>query len=235
MTTNKGKALYKLLGKTRVFQMRIHGEIPEALQAIVRLQTAVGDSSRGFPFVIHHWGVTDKKGHDMDVCIPIDDSFNSLDFETLTLPAQGAMTIFYEGRYDEINEAYRKVFVHAYERGHPIAESTREVFLHFNRGKQERIEMEIQAILHNWSERFSESLSQTLGKEMRDRILAPMSGVDVDTPVQQRRQALCRSLSLLDECANDDQKHGILAHCSHVFPVELIPPYAISLPKDEEY
>jgi effector-binding domain-containing protein len=202
----------------------MHGEVSTLPDAFAKLILIAGAHAAGSPIVIHHWGVSDDEGHDMDVCLPIKKIVKGTGITTATLPVKDAMTIVHRGLYSEIGPAYTKVTRHTYERGHPIAESTREVFHHLDANHPEETVVEIQTILHDWTHRFTTNLETVLGSEAKEEVLAPMSRLDIDTPAEVRQKALCKALRILENKTSDEQQFDILSHCSHVFPVELIPP-----------
>jgi hypothetical protein len=160
----------------------------------------------------------------MDVCLPTSKPVVGDEIKTVLLPAREAMTLTHRGSYENIGKTYQKVFAHTYERGHPIAESTREVFINLDSQKPESTLVEVQTVLHNWKERLSEGLESVLGKELKESIMEPMKDTDFDTLVGDRRKVICQSLQSLRENATEDQQFEILSQCAHVFPVELIPP-----------
>ncbi|MFW9962225.1 MAG: DUF6144 family protein [Candidatus Sifarchaeia archaeon] len=215
---------YKLLDEILVAQTRIHGKVNDLPEAFIRLNKIAGIDAVGSPIVIHHWGVSDELGHDMDVCLPVKQQVAGDEVMSATLSAEEAMTTTYRGSYAGIGEAYRAISKHTYERGHPIAESTREVFHQFDPSRPEDTVIEIQAILHDWTRRFSNKLETVLGPEIRKEILAPMSSLNIDSPAVARQKALCEALRILERNSTNEQQFEILSHCAHVFPIELIPP-----------
>jgi effector-binding domain-containing protein len=223
--SNQSEVSYLALEEIQVAQIRIHGSISDLPEVFSKLNGIVGELRTGSPVVVHHWGVSSSDGlHDMDICVPITEKIEGEGITTTTLPAKGAMTMMHRGPYSEIGSSYTKVTRHTYERGHPIAESTREVYHHFDTDNPEDTVVEIQAILHDWTQRFTTKLETVLGSKAREEILKPMSTLEIDSPADVRQKALCKSLSILENLANDEQQYEILSHCAHVFPVELIPP-----------
>jgi effector-binding domain-containing protein len=224
MQSNEEKVVHKVLDEIQVAQTRIHGKVSNLPDAFAKLSLFAGEQASGNPIVIHHWGVSDEAGHDMDVNLPIHKAVKGEGITTTILPVRDAMTMIHRGPYSEIGNTYKMVNRHTYERGHPIAESTREVFLHFDENHPEETVVEIQAILHDWTHRFTTKLETVLGSEAKEEVLAPMNSLDIDTPADVRQKALCESLSILERKTTDEQQYEILSHCAHVFPVELIPP-----------
>jgi effector-binding domain-containing protein len=224
MQSNEEKVVYKVLDEILVTQTRIHGKVSDLPDVFTKMDSIVGVHASGNPIVIHHWGVSDEHGHDMDVCVPIKAVLEGDGITTMILPMKDAMTMIHRGPYSEIGATYTKISRHTYERGHPIAESTREVFHHFDANHPEKTVVEIQTILHDWTTRFTSKLETVLGSEAKEDVLAPMNKLDIDTPADVRQKALCESLSILERMTNDEQQFEILSHCAHVFPVELIPP-----------
>lgn len=216
--------VHKSLAPILVAQIRIHGTINNLPQAFSKLKSVTGNLAIGSPIVIHHWGVSDEGGHDMDVCYPISKPVKDDNITTTTLPSKDAMTMIHRGPYSDIGPSYSKISKHTYERGHPIAESTREVYHQFDLDNPEGTVIEIQTVLHDWTQRYSSKLKTVLGSEAMEMILAPLSGLDIDASVDVRQKALCRSIGILERLANTDQQYEILSHCAHVYPVELIPP-----------
>jgi effector-binding domain-containing protein len=224
MQSNEESVQHKVLKETLVAQIRIHGKVSDLSDVFSKLNAIAGEYANGPPTVIHHWGVSDEHGHDMDVCLPLKKSLKGEGYSSTILPMNDAMTIIHRGPYSEIGTAYTKTSRHTYERGHPIAESTREVYHHWDTNSPEDTVIEIQTILHDWTDRFSSKLETVLGSEIRDEVLAPMNHLNIDTPVKDRQEALCKSLSILESKTNDEQQFEILSHCAHVYPEELIPP-----------
>ncbi len=218
------KVVYKVLDELLVLQTRIHGQVSDLPDVFAKLRSVADENAAGSPIVTHHWGVSDDVGHDMDVSLPVNKSAKGNEVRSTTLPAEEAMTITYRGPYTEIGIAYRLVSKHTYERGHPIAESTREIFHHYDANHPEDTVVEIQAVLHDWTRRFSNKLEMVLGSEAKAKILAPMNDLDIDSPAAVRHQSLCNALTILEQKASDEEQYEILSHCAHIFPVELIPP-----------
>ncbi len=216
--------VHKVLEEVLVAQTRIHGKVGDLAEAFSRLHTIVGDAVAGSPIVVHHWGVSDDTGHDMDVCLPLKKEVRGNGITITTLPKEDAMTIVHRGPYSEIGPSYRKATKHLYERGHPMAESTREVYHHWDVDNPEDSVVEVQEVLHDWTHRFSAKLEEVLGAEVKDEVLAPMRSLNIDTPSETRQKALCKSMGILESKTHHEQQYEILSHCAHIFPVELIPP-----------
>jgi effector-binding domain-containing protein len=216
--------LHKSLEPQLVAKLRIHGGISDLPDAFSKLKAVAGNLAVGSPVVIHHWGVSDDTGRDMDVCLPVSAPVEKESITTDTLPAKDAMTLVHRGPYPEIGNAYSRISKHTYERGHPIAESTREVHHHLDLDKPEDNIIEIQTILHDWTMRYTAKLEDVLGVEAKEKVLAPLRALDIDTPAGTRQKALCKSLGILENLADSEQQYEILSNCAHVFPVELIPP-----------
>ena len=222
--SDEERVVHKELEEVLVAQMRIHGKVSDLADVFSKLHRAVGNSVAGNPIVIHYWGVSDEDGHDMDVCLPLKKDVSGTDITVTKLPKEDAMTIMHRGPYSEIGSSYRKTTRHTYERGHPIAESTREVYHHWDVDNPEASVIEVQEVLHDWTYRFATKLEEVLGPEGKEEVLAPMSSLDIDTPVEARQKALCKSLEILERKTNHEQQYEILSHCAHVYPIELIPP-----------
>ena len=225
MTDGEVSVFHKALDAISVAQTRIHGNVKDLPAVFAKLNRTAGDYTNGSPIVIHHWGISSEDGrHDMDVCVPITQAVKGNEVSTVTLPAEDAMVAVHRGSYAEIGLTYTKVSRYTYERGHPIAESTREVFHHLDEKMPEETVVEIQVILHDWTKRFSMKLEDVVGSDIREKVLAPLSGLDIDTSAEDRQKALCKALGILENNSNADQQYEILFHCAHVYPVELIPP-----------
>lgn len=222
--TNQSEVKYKSLDEILVAQTRIHGTFNDLPNEFDKIDRTVGKNRIGSPIVVHHWGVSDDKGHDMDVCIPINEVIERDGITITKLPQKEAMTFVYTGPYAGIGEAYRKVSQHTYERGHPIAESTREVYHQLKTDNSEESVIEIQSILHDWTSRFSSQLETILGRDVKEKVLEPMSDLQIDSTAIVRQKSLCKSLKILEENSNEQQQYDVLSHCAHVFPLELIPP-----------
>jgi effector-binding domain-containing protein len=222
--SDQSEVRFKALDEILVAQTRIHGTFNDIPNEFERINQIVGNHRIGNPIVVHHWGVSDDKGHDMDVCVPIDEPIEKDEITVTKLSMQEAMTTIHKGPYSEIGDAYRRVSQHTYERGHPIAESTREVYHHLKTDNPEESVIEIQSILHDWTPRFSSQLETILGRDVKEKVLEPMSDLQIDSTATVRQKALCKSLKILEENSNEQQQYEVLSHCAHVFPIELIPP-----------
>ena len=224
MQSDEENVVHKMLDETLVARIRIHGEVSDLADVFVELNSATRDLAAGHPIVIHHWGVSDETGHDMDVCIPIKEEIKGSEISTSILSTEDAMAIVHRGPYSKIGDSYAKVTRHTHERGHPIAESTREVYHHWDTDRPDDTVIEIQAILHDWMHRFTSKLETVLDSDTKEEVLNPMKKLDIDSPADVRQKALCRALSILEDVTDDEQRFEILSHCAHVFPEELIPP-----------
>ena len=191
MPSNDEMVKHKVLDEILVAQTRIHGKVSDLPDVFTKLDTIVGAHAVGNPIVIHHWGVSDEHGHDMDVCLPTKVAVEGDGITTTTLSVEDAMTLIHRGPYSDIGKAYTKVTRHTYERGHPIAESTREVYHHLDASKPEDTVVEVQTILHDWTHRFTTKLETVLGSKAKEEVLAPMSKLNIDSPadVRQKRSA----------------------------------------------
>jgi hypothetical protein len=94
--------------------------------------------------------------------------------------------------------------------------------------------IEVQSILHDWTSRFTSQLESVLGKEIKEKVLEPMSDLEVDSTSLERQSAICKSLKILEENSNLQQQYEVLSHCAHIFPVELIPPMRDLLKSTED-
>ncbi|MFX1559687.1 MAG: hypothetical protein ACFFBL_03800 [Promethearchaeota archaeon] len=224
MQLDEEKVVHKRLDEIHVTQVRIHGAVTDLTDAFTELKEITRKSAAGNPIVIHHWGVSDESGHDMDVCIPIKEEIKELEVKTSILPAKDAMTIVHRGLYSTISDSYAKVTRHTYDRGHPIAESTREVYHQWDTDHPENTVIEIQIILHDWMHLFTTNLENVVRSETKEEILAPIRKLDIDSPAEVRQKALCKSLSILESKTSSEQQFEVLSNCAHVFPSELIPP-----------
>jgi effector-binding domain-containing protein len=146
MPETQETVVHKSIDAILVAQIRIHGNSDSIPKAFSKLDAIVGSVATGSPIVIHHWGVGDEDGHDMDVCFPIKEILEGDGFTTTTLPAKEAMTMIHRGPYSDIGASYTEISTHTYERGHPIAESTREVYHHLDVNCPENTVIEIQTI-----------------------------------------------------------------------------------------
>ncbi|MFW9832371.1 MAG: GyrI-like domain-containing protein [Candidatus Thorarchaeota archaeon] len=223
MQDKEEKVVHKSVGPILVAQLRIHGTIKDLPDAFSKLDSATGNLSIGPPIVIHHWGVSDENGHDMDVCFPVSEPIEDKNITSATLPAKEAMTMIHRGPYSDIGSSYQKVSKHTSERGHPIAESTREVYHQLDLDNPEKTVIEIQTVLHDWAQRYAAKLETVLGTKVKEEVLAPLSDLNIDSPVGVRQRALCDSIGILETYTDDDQQYEILSYCAHIFPVELIP------------
>lgn len=214
--------VHKNLEETLVAFIRIHGKYSDVAKNLEIVRNASGNKITGAPIVVHHWLVQDNDGHDIDVCIPVSEEVLQGEVKSMSLESCEAMTMIHSGSYENILDTYRKVTKETYAHGLPIAESGREVLLEFDSNNSENNVIEIQEVLHDWDNRFSNQLVDVLGIEARDRMLECYTDVSHESSIEDRVKAVKCAIELLDDIASEDQKFEILSGCAHVFPPELI-------------
>lgn len=82
--------------------------------------------------------------------------------------------------------------------------------------------IEVQAILHNWGDRFSENLKRVLGDNAAGRVIKGIENITPESTIEERGEWVISAISRLDEAANEEHKFQILSCCAHVFPEERI-------------
>ncbi len=214
--------IHKQLDEILVAYMRIHGKYTDIHKTLATIDNACHDLVIGDPIVVHHWLVQDKNGHDMDVCIHVSKPIEIGQVKSMTLEKCEAMTAVHSGSLESIFDTYRLTTKETYIHGLPIAESGREVYLHFDPENPEDNKIEVQEVLHDWDNRFSKQLQAVLGDENREKVLQCYEGVSYKSSLDERFNAVKCAMDVLDEVATEDQKFEVLSKCAHVFPPELI-------------
>ncbi len=213
---------YKKIKDALVLTHRIHGKVEDLPDVFARLKQVAGVATAGYPFVVQHFPLTDKKGRTMDVCIPLSRPIEGGCFEVVTLEGGIAATALHEGPYETIMNTYRELVPEIYGHGHPIQENGREAFIALDLENPEKTVVEIQAMIIGWEGKLAYHLERVLGKRKKDRVLSGFKELALDTMQPKRASVIKDALMELDEIATEDQKYEVLSCCGHEFPAELI-------------
>ncbi|MFW9982510.1 MAG: GyrI-like domain-containing protein [Candidatus Thorarchaeota archaeon] len=216
--------IYKELDETLVIYKRIHGKAKDLPPIFESLKEKAGSKATGVPIVIHHWPLRDDNGYDMDVCIPIDSEIKSSEFDTMILKGGHVASLMHKGAYEKIGETYSKMVTDFYSHGLPIAESGRMEYPNLDLEDPTKNVIEVQLVLHDWENKFSQNLRRVLGSDVEKQVMAGFNELILTASHEERTKAIITALETLETVADDSQRYEILSRCAHVYPPELIPP-----------
>ena len=233
--------IYTLHPPTWIVSIRLPIETrKEIIPLISQLRTRIPENHIvGPPFCIFYYVSGVPKGKsDVEIGFPIsikeDDPnplFESPNESTLLpkisiyqLPELESFSFFYEGAFENLGSHYDKVFTHAYARGIPSQEFSREVYHVIDNSdpvlQQHRIE--IQLIIHNWDALLRNKMAKILGENQQQLICQGSESFTLDTTVEEKFQWLVGMLQTLREHASPEQEFDIISGCAHIFPDELV-------------
>lgn len=222
MSLQESGVIHKKLDDMLIASIRLTTQKREQLNSVFdRLQQQCKKHICGPALAIHHWG-TGVQDLDVEVAFPITQSIETDEITSRVLEGTETLTKLHHGSYEKLGESYQKLYGHMRERGIPSALTAREIYLEFHPDNPQDNVIEIQAIIHDWNNRFAENLEKVLGGEAREKVLKGIDSITPESTMDERFEWIKASIERLDKLADDEQKFEILSMCAHVFPIERI-------------
>lgn len=222
MSRRESGVVRKKLDDKLIASIRLTIQKREELNPVFdKLQQQCKEYICGPALAIHHWG-TGVQGSDVEIAFPITQNIETDEAKTRILEGAETLTILHHGSYEKLGESYEKLYGHMRERGIPSALTAREVYLEFRPDNPQDNVIEIQAIMHDWNDRFAENLDRVLGARVREKVLKGVDAITPESNMDERFEWIKASIERLDKLADDEQKFEILSQCAHVFPIERI-------------
>jgi AraC family transcriptional regulator len=175
----------------------------------------------GPAFIVYHLG-TGIEGFDIEAGFPVTRPVERDEIQSRVLESAGAVTVIHRGPYETLAESYQKLYACFREHGLMGSLSQREVFLESNPDNPEDNVTEIQAILHDWDQRFADNLERILGADAKETVMRGIDDLTVESSADERLCWTKTALATLDSLADEGQKYQVLSPCAHVFPRERI-------------
>jgi effector-binding domain-containing protein len=204
-----------------------HKKLKETLVATVRLtlkqraaikdvlaelaQEIPGETIAGVPFCIFQFVSSVQDGYDVEAGFPVNQKVETGALKTRVLPAMEVLSIVHRGAPEKLGETYGKLYGYAEEHGIISDEFCREVYLD--------VGVEVQFVIHQWTERLAENLGRVLGEETKQVVLQGSDVLGIESSVDDRFRWVKGMVERLDDLADEGQKYDILSSCAHVFPV----------------
>jgi len=170
----------------------------------------------GPPFCVFQFVTSVKDGFDVEIGFPVSRAVEAGQIKSRVFPAMDVLSLFYKGPAEGLQEGYRTLYRCAAAQGLISDEFCREVY--WDLDDPQGSEIEVQFVLHDWSELLRRHLDRVLGQAARQEV---MQGGDVpamESTVDERFQWVKGVVERLDRLVDEDQRYDILSSCAHVFP-----------------
>lgn len=174
----------------------------------------------GPPFCIIRFVTSVKDGIDAEVGFPVKRAVDTGKITTRKFPSLEVLSLVHTGPLEALGESYSTLYGAAAERGLISDEFVREVYPDWELAGWDRVE--VQFVLHNWSELFAANMDHVLGEEARRQVMQGMDQPGIESALDERFWWVKGMLERLDGQVSENQTYDILSRCAHVFPREQI-------------
>jgi effector-binding domain-containing protein len=213
-----------------------HKQIPETLAATVRvtlksrkdLAALLNDLARcipresiaGAPFCIMQFVTSIMDGDDAEIGFPVSQPVQAGEIQTRVFPPLQVLSLVHQGPVEEVSATYRKLYGFAGAQGLISDEFVREVYPDWERAEWN--EIELQYVLHDWSQLFSANLERVLGQEASRQIPQGVEPLTVESTLDERFAWSKEMMARLDRLASEEAKYDIVSSCAHIFPARQV-------------
>jgi len=207
-------------------------KIPETLAATMRvnpksradLPALFGDLARqipradiaGAPFCIIQFVTSVKDGLDAEIGFPVYRPVETGTIKTRVLPPLQVFSLVHRGPLEELRATHRKLYGATAELGLISDEFAREVYPGWE--QSDWSEIEVQFVLHDWSQLFGAHLARVLGVAGASQVLRGVQPLALESDLDARFAWSKEMMARLDRLATGEQKYDIVSSCAHVFP-----------------
>ncbi len=212
---------YKTIKETPIASIRVNITSRDELPIIINklVQTVPKKIIIGSVFTLFHFTSSFREGSDVEVGVPISQSYDSGEIKTRLFPEIEVLSITQNGR-TEIREGYGKLFGFAEKHGIISHEFCREVYLDLKNAQEAKIEL--QFVIHNWNRLFKGKVKQILDEKHQEKILYNLQKLTLESSAKERVENVKSAVENLQKVSTDQDFFEILSGCAHRFPVELI-------------
>lgn len=212
------KQIAATLAATARITLGSRQDLPTILDELA--QRIPQDNVTGPPFCIIRFVTSVKDGIDAEVGFPVERAVDTGNLTMRKFPSLEVLSLVHTGPLEALGESYGTLYGAAAERGLISDEFVREVYPDWELAGLERIE--VQFVLHNWSELFTANLDRVLGEETGKLMRQEWEEPGVASNLDERFRWVKGMMGRLDGWASEDQTYNILSRCAHVFPQEQI-------------
>lgn len=170
----------------------------------------------GAPFCIIQFVTSVKDGLDAEIGFPVNHPVETGAIKTRVFPPLKVLSLIHQGPIEELRATQRKLYGATAELGLISDEFTREVYPVWEQTNWNVIE--VQFVVHDWSQLFGAHLARVLGEEGRFQVLRGVKPPTIESNLEERFAWSKEMMTRLDRLATEEQKYDIVSSCAHVFP-----------------
>ena len=135
-------------------------------------------------------------------------------------PPLQVFSLVHRGPAEELRTTQRKLYGATAELGLISDEFAREVYPGWK--QSDWSEIEVQFVLHDWSQLFSVNLERVLGQTASHQVLQGVEPLTLESTLDERFAWSKEMMARLDRLASDEQKYDIVSSCAHIFPARQV-------------
>ncbi len=158
------------------------------------------------------------QGTDMEIGFPVSSEFNMGNIKSRILPKREVLSIIHTGPVDQKHMTSKKLWEYVTKKGFISDEFIMEFYLDSNNPQGN--EIEIQFIIHNWQELFTQHTERVLGSDIATTINP--KPLEVEAALEARLEWAKKAIIKANCHASEVETYDILSSCAHVFPSEPI-------------
>ena len=193
-------------------------ELPAIVDELARVIPR--DVISGPPFCIIRFVTSIKDGLDAEVGFPVRRAVDAEGTSTRRFPPLDVLSLVHTGPLETLSDSYGRLYRAAAGRGLISDEFAREVYPDWEQDEWDSVE--VQFVLHDWSELFVRNLEHVLGGEAKDRVTRGLVQPRVVSSLDERFRWVRTVMERLAREASERQTYDIVSRCAHVFPQEQI-------------
>lgn len=170
----------------------------------------------GPPFALFQFVTSITDGSDVEVGFPVTRAVETERLKNRLLPPLEVLSLIHRGPLDTVRESYRMLYGAARQHGMISDEFGREIYRNWSDPQAPVIEL--QFLVHNWTELLADNLERVLGEEVAGVVSQGSPQLTVDSSLDERFRWAKGAVERLEGLANAEQCYDVLSGCAHVFP-----------------
>lgn len=208
---------HKVVPSTRVAYELFNGcSRSDIMKSVAKLYEGIpSDMITGDPYCIMQYITSYREGFDLEVGIPVQDSFVQDGLLFKQNSALEVIALVHDGPIGSLRDTKQALNRFAHDHGLISDEFTREVYLDW---KNPSDLVECQFVIHNWNQLYVRNLNRVLGDSDLTSNLEIIGTPGLHANVTERFEWAKEAIDALDVSADKDQKFDIVSSCAHVFP-----------------
>jgi effector-binding domain-containing protein len=209
----KHKRLEDTLVATRRLNVKSRNELTEALIEVKSQLSEENIAGPGFCIIRFVTSVTE--GYDAELGFPVREAVEKGEVKTRTLPGMDVLSLVHRGTAEDLGRSYGNLFGYAYERGLISDEFCLEVYPDSD---EEGSGIEIQFVVHNWSDLLAENLARVLGINAIHEVMEGIDELSFESTTEERFHWVKGAIERLEGLASEEEIYDVVSSCAHVFP-----------------